>query len=173
MSAEPVFIRAAGFVRESIVDGPGIRFVVFAQGCPHKCAGCHNEVTHDFSGGRKYETGDILAEIEKNPLLSGVTFSGGEPFCQAEGFLDLAVKLKEKNINILAYTGYTYEELLSLSAGDSCIAGLLDNTDILIDGRFVFEERDLRLQFKGSANQRYIDMNATRERGALVTVEEL
>jgi len=173
MSAKPDSIRIAGVVRESIVDGPGIRFVVFAQGCPHRCAGCHNEATHDFSGGHEYETDKIMAEIEKNPLLSGVTFSGGEPFCQPEGFFSLAVKLKRRGMNILSFTGYTYEELECLKEGNESIGGLLANIDILIDGRFVLEKRDLTLQFKGSSNQRYIDMNATRAAERLVEVEKL
>ena len=168
MNEKQNFIRVAGIVRESIVDGPGIRFVVFAQGCPHRCMGCHNEATHDFSGGEDCEIEKIVSEIEKNPLLSGVTFSGGEPFAQPEGFLDLAVRLKEKNINIIAYTGYTYEELLDLSFENESVNGLLARIDILIDGRFVLEKRDLRLKFTGSSNQRIIDMDATRAQGKLV-----
>ena len=173
MSSKPDAIRIAGLIRESIVDGPGVRFVVFAQGCPHMCRGCHNSETHDFSGGRECDAEKILLEVEKNKLLSGVTFSGGEPFCQPEAFSGLASKLKEKNINVLAYTGYTYEELIGISADNGSVGALLDNIDILIDGRFVWEERDLTGQFKGSSNQRYIDMNATRELGKLVTVEKL
>jgi len=166
-------IRIAGLVRESIVDGPGIRFVVFAQGCPHKCRGCHNESTFDFSGGREYKTENIIAKIKANPLLSGVTFSGGEPFCQPEGFCNLAVRLKKLNIHILAFTGYTYEELTGLSKTNENIKRLLDHIDILIDGRFILEKRDLSLQFKGSSNQRYIDMNAVRETGKLAVLNFL
>jgi len=171
MNEKPDAIRIAGVVRESIVDGPGIRYVVFAQGCPHGCKGCHNEATHDFSGGYVCETDKIVSEIEKNPLLSGVTFSGGEPFCQAGGFLSLARKLKERNTHIVSFSGYTYEELAALSETDEGVRGLLGCIDVLIDGRFVLEMRDLTLQFKGSSNQRYIDMNATRGSGALVVLE--
>ncbi|MCL1808470.1 MAG: anaerobic ribonucleoside-triphosphate reductase activating protein [Clostridiales bacterium] len=173
MSAKPGIIRVAGLVRESIVDGPGIRFVVFAQGCPHRCEGCHNEAALDFSGGYELETGKIMLEIEKNPLLSGVTFSGGEPFCQPEGFLRLARKLKEKNTHIISYSGYSFEDLEALAEQDEDVKELLGRIDILIDGRFAIEERDLALQFKGSANQRYIDMNATRESGGLVVLDSL
>jgi len=173
MNLEPDVIRIAGVVRESIVDGPGIRYVIFAQGCPHRCKGCHNEQALDFSGGKTIEIEKILNDIEKDPLISGVTFSGGEPFCQPEGFSELAVRLKEKDINIMAYTGYTYEELTALSAGDKKIKILLENIDILVDGRFVLEKRDLELQFKGSSNQRYIDMNATRKQRGLVILEKL
>ena len=173
MNLEPGVIRIAGVVRESIVDGPGIRYVVFAQGCPHRCEGCHNEGTIDFSGGKLTETEKILADIEKDPLISGVTFSGGEPFCQAEEFSRLALRLKEKGMNIMTYSGYTYEELLRLSARDEYIKTLLDNTDILVDGPFILKKRDLELQFKGSTNQRYIDMNATRAQRRLVCLENL
>jgi len=173
MSLNPDTIRIAGIVRESIVDGPGIRFVVFAQGCPHRCKGCHNEATHDFLAGSECETEKIISEIEKARLISGVTFSGGEPFSQPDGFLKLAEKLKEKNIHIIVFTGYTYEELIELQEKQESIRKLLDNIDILIDGRFIWEKRDLTQQFKGSLNQRYIDMNATRERGSLVVLENL
>jgi anaerobic ribonucleoside-triphosphate reductase activating protein len=128
--------------------------------------------TLDFEGGQEYQIEDIVAEIKKNPLLSGVTFSGGEPFSQPEAFLELAAKLKENNTNVLIYSGYTYEELVALSTENEAISGLLALTDILIDGRFVLEERDLTLQFKGSTNQRYIDMNATRGTGELVVLNE-
>ena len=173
MNPKPDTIRIAGVVRESIVDGPGIRFVVFAQGCPHKCKGCHNEATHDFFAGTECGTEKIMSEIEKSRLLSGVTFSGGEPFCQPEGFLSLACKLKEKDINILAFTGYTYEELMRLQEENDSVRMLLDKIDTLIDGSFIWEERDLTQQFKGSRNQRYIDMNATRDTGRLVVLENL
>ena len=173
MEALPGIMRIAGIVRESIVDGPGIRYVIFAQGCPHYCKGCHNEAALDFSGGQEYEIEEILSDIEKNPLLSGVTFSGGEPFCQPGAFLFLADKLKEKNTHILAYTGYTYEELEELAKEDESIQKLLDRIDILVDGRFVLEKRDISLQFKGSRNQRYIDMRATRAGGGVVVFEML
>jgi len=161
-------IQIAGIARESIVDGPGLRFVVFAQGCPHRCEGCHNPATHDFNGGNPCELETIINAIDKNPLLSGVTFSGGEPFQQAEAFCRLAVKLKEKNLNLLSYTGYTYEELVKMGEEDKHIVKLLTLLDSLIDGRYILNERDLTLNFKGSRNQRFIDLNKTRETGKLV-----
>jgi anaerobic ribonucleoside-triphosphate reductase activating protein len=160
-------VRIAGVIKESIVDGSGIRYVIFAQGCPHHCRGCHNEATLDFEGGEEYELEKIINDIEKNPMLSGVTFSGGEPFSQPEAFFELAKKLKEKNKNIITYTGYTYDELLEMSKESDFVKGLLEYTDELIDGRFVLEKKDLQLQFKGSTNQRHIDMNATRATGNL------
>ena len=164
-------IRIAGVVRESIVDGPGLRFTVFCQGCPHHCEGCHNMATHDFSGGYDCEISRILEAIDENPLLDGVTFSGGEPMCQPEAFYNLAVQVKERGLNIVTYTGFTYEELITMGESNIGVKKLMDLTDILVDGRFVLEERDLTLPFRGSANQRLIDMNLTRELGNLTLAE--
>lgn len=163
-------VRIAGVVRESIVDGPGLRFVIFAQGCPHNCEGCHNPATHDFNGGYSCEFDKILKAIDSNPILSGVTFSGGEPFCQSEAFYNLALKLKERNVSLMAYSGYSYEEIIGLEKTDVFSTKLLDLLDILIDGRFIISQRDLSLTFKGSKNQRYIDLNETRKRGNIVEI---
>ena len=104
-------LRIAGTVKDSIVDGPGLRYVIFTQGCPHHCVGCHNPETHDFEGGRIADTEEILEEIFSNPILSGVTFSGGEPFCQPEALLPIAVAIKEKKIHLMIFTGYLLEKL--------------------------------------------------------------
>ena len=165
-------IRIAGVVRESIVDGPGLRFTVFCQGCPHGCKGCHNVATHDFSGGYDCDMQKILDAIDQNPLLDGVTFSGGEPLCQPEAFYKLAVEVKKRNLNIMTYTGYKYEELLEMGREDHWVTDLLSLTDLLVDGRFVEAERDLTLLFRGSRNQRVIDMNLTRERGEVTLAEK-
>lgn len=172
--SETKTIRIAGVYRESIVDGPGIRFSIFSQGCRHNCEGCHNPETHDFKGGYDCDIDKIVEEILKNPLLDGVTFTGGDPMFQTEGFYLLAKKIKEKrnDLNILIYTGYTYEELLEISKEDEYAEKLLELTDYLIDGRFVLAERDLSLLFRGSSNQRFIDMNKTRKRGAIVLYDE-
>lgn len=155
-------IRIAGVVRESIVDGPGLRFAVFAQGCPHKCRGCHNENTHDFSSGYDCELTKILAEIDKNPLLSGVTFTGGEPFCQPEPFYKLGLEIKVRGLDIVAYSGYTLEQLEDLAKKEPYIGRLLGLIDYLVDGPFLLEERDLTLDFRGSRNQRFIRMADVR-----------
>ena len=172
--SEAKTIRIAGVYRESIVDGPGIRFSIFSQGCRHNCEGCHNPETHDFKGGYDCDIDKIVEEILKNPLLDGVTFTGGDPMFQTEGFYLLAKKIKEKrnDLNILIYTGYTYEELLEISKEDEYAEKLLELTDYLIDGRFVLAERDLSLLFRGNSNQRFIDMNKTRKRGAIVLYDE-
>lgn len=151
-------IRIAGIVRESIVDGPGLRFAIFSQGCPHKCMGCHNEATHDFSGGYDCELSRILEEIDKNPLLSGVTFTGGEPFCQPAAFYRLSVDIKARNLDIVAYSGYTLEELQGMAEENADIQKLLGMIDYLVDGPFLKDERDLTLEFRGSKNQRLIRM---------------
>ena len=164
-------IRLAGVVRESIVDGPGIRFVVFCQGCPHHCPGCHNPATHDFAEGYACEVTKIIDAIDQNPLLDGVTFSGGEPACQPKGFLTLAKAVKKRNLNIIMYSGYTYEELQKMGKNDAALAELLALIDYLIDGRYEAELRDLTLSFRGSQNQRIIDMTETRKTGALVSLE--
>ena len=132
-------IRLAGVIRESIVDGPGIRFVVFVQGCPHHCEGCHNPESHDFSGGYDCDPEKILAEIKKNPLLDGVTFSGGEPLCQAAALLPLAKEIKKLGLNLFIYTGSIFEDLLKEQNPD--IMALLQQGDFLVDGPFVLAQR--------------------------------
>ncbi len=164
-------LRIAGIIRESIVDGPGIRFTVFGQGCPHNCPGCHNSATHDFKGGYDCSIEKILNEIDKNPLLSGVTFSGGEPMCQPEEFLILAREIKKRNLDIVIFSGYTFEELKIMAQDNSSIHELLLLTDYLIDGKFMLTEKDLALNFRGSRNQRFIDMNLTRKSGHIVLAE--
>ena len=165
-------LKIAGVVDESIVDGPGIRYVVFVQGCPHHCRGCHNEQTHDFGGGTEVAVSAVLAEIDGDPLISGVTFSGGEPFCQAQALCALAEGIKERKKDLMIYSGYTYEELLSMAETDPWTARLLQMADRLVDGPFVLEERDLELPFRGSRNQRYIDLGETRREGRLVEIDE-
>lgn len=161
-------LKLAGIVRESIVDGPGIRFTVFCQGCPHNCPYCHNPETHDFSGGFLCNIDRLMDEIDKDPFLAGITFSGGEPFCQAEAFGHMAKRVKERDLSLTVFSGYTYERLMEMAAEDEHIRRLLELTDILIDGPFINELKDLTLQFRGSSNQRIIDMNKTKAAGRIV-----
>lgn len=188
----PVSLRLAGVVRESIVDGPGLRFAIFCQGCPHNCPKCHNQDTHDFSGGYDCDIQKIVNAIEENPLLSGVTFSGGEPSHQPVAFLEIAKKVKSRGLNIWMYSGYTLEELLSranstISDLDNmnenssqtsekneeqvALKGLLSLIDVLVDGKFINELKDLTLPFRGSRNQRLIDMAATKRHNKIVLYE--
>ena len=153
-------LRIAGTVNDSIVDGPGIRYVIFTQGCPHHCTGCHNPQTHDFAGGQDADVEKILDEIFRNPILSGVTFSGGEPFCQAEGLVPIAEDVKEKGKHLMIYTGYLLEQLQKME--NASVHRLLELADVIVDGPFVMEEKNLTLSFRGSENQRVIDMVKTR-----------
>lgn len=155
------FLRIAGVVRESVVDGPGLRYVVFAQGCPHRCVGCHNPETWDPAGGYEVAVEEILGDIVRNPLVRGVTFSGGDPFLQAGAFATLGRALRQKGYDIVTYTGYTYEELQA--SADAAVRDLLEVTGILIDGPFIQAERDLTLPFCGSRNQRIIDVRASKK----------
>ena len=158
-------LRVAGTIGESIVDGPGLRYVIFTQGCPHACPGCHNPETHDFAGGAEIDSDVLAADILKNPLLSGVTFSGGEPFCQAEGLCAVADALGGQK-RLMAYTGYTFEQLLTLP--DPFVLRLLSQLDLLVDGRFVEAERNISLRFRGSENQRVLDVPASLAAGTAV-----
>ena len=151
-------IRIAGTVNDSIVDGPGIRFAIFTQGCPHHCEGCHNPQTHDFDAGELVTLECLLDKVKNNPLLDGVTYSGGEPFCQAKQFYLLGTEVKKLKMSIVTYTGYTYEYLIEHANAENYYNELLSVTDYLIDGQFVLAERDILLKFKGSSNQRIINV---------------
>lgn len=164
-------IKVAGIVEESIVDGPGIRFVVFVQGCNHKCKGCHNSHTQDFSGGEYMSLESIIQKIIDNPLLDGVTLSGGEPFEQAETVSILAQGLKSLDYNVITYSGYTYEKIKEKALNYDSWLRLIENTDILIDGRFEIEKRNLKLNFRGSENQRIVDVKASEANKKITLIE--
>ena len=143
-------IRVAGFEPESIVDGEGIRFVIFTQGCPHHCPNCHNPESHDFNGGTEYDTSDIIKMIADNPLITGITLSGGEPFCQSEACELIATEAHRMGLNVWCYTGFQYHELIR--------EPLLKEIDVLVDGEFIESLKSLTLRFRGSSNQRVIDV---------------
>ncbi len=166
-----IYIRIAGIIKESIVDGPGIRMVVFAQGCKHRCPGCHNPETHSFDGGTLVTVDSIIDQAKKNPLLDGITFSGGEPFEQAEAFAVLAKEAKKLNLNIVTYTGYTYEYIVENFLNFSGWEALLNETDILVDGRYEEDKRNLLLKFRGSENQRIIDIKRTKSENRIVVMD--
>jgi len=156
----------SGIVGDSIVDGPGIRTTVFAQGCPHHCPGCHNPETWDFGCGTQVPVEDIVDIVRSNPLCRGVTFSGGEPFAQAEGFGKLAKLLKKQGYEVASYSGYTFEELLN---GSDDQKELLASIDILIDGPFLMAEKSLEIAFRGSRNQRILDVKKSLAEGKAVS----
>ena len=160
-------LNLAGIQTDSIVDGPGIRTTFFCQGCPHHCEGCHNPETWPFSGGTPMETEQLVQLVCENPLCRGVTFSGGEPFAQAEGFLELAKALKAKGYEVASYSGYTFEQLQN---GTAAQRELLQHIDILIDGPFIQAEKSLETPFRGSRNQRILDVPKSLQAGAPVAV---
>lgn len=169
--SENVRLRIAGITDDSIVDGPGIRLTVFVQGCPHNCEGCHNPQTHDFSAGVDMTVDEIMGRINANPLLDGVTFSGGEPFCQAAALSELGRMVHKKGLNVITYSGYTYEYLRKNSDSENNYGKLLDVSDYLVDGPFIAGQKDMLLKFRGSRNQRIIDVKKSEENGSAVTVE--
>lgn len=142
---------------DSIVDGPGLRIVVWTQGCPHHCPFCHNPQTHDYKGGFEEDIETIFALLDDIKLQQGITFSGGEPFEQPLPLIEIAKAAKKKKLNIWAYSGYRYEELLEKK---DCFE-LLQYVDVLVDGRFIHEQKHYQLKFKGSLNQRIIDVQAS------------
>ncbi len=165
-------IRIAGTVEESIVDGPGLRFTIFVQGRPHPGEGCHNPETHDFAGGRLTDTDALYDQCMENPLTDGVTFSGGEPFCQPQPLFELGSRFKAAGKHLMCYSGWTFEELLKKSETEEYTGKLLGILDILVDGRFDISKRSLSLQFRGSSNQRLIDVPASLEAGRTVVLPE-
>ncbi|MDR1385372.1 MAG: anaerobic ribonucleoside-triphosphate reductase activating protein [Planctomycetaceae bacterium] len=156
MSDQRSIIRIAGVVPESVTDGPGVRFVIFVQGCERHCLGCHNPHTHDPDGGYEIEVAKLLTMIKTNPLLNGVTLSGGEPFLQAARLANLARQCHELGLSVVTYTGYQHEELLAANYLDW--QELLQQTDVLIDSPFVQDQATAMLPFRGSQNQRMIQL---------------
>ena len=153
---ENISIRLNGLMEESIVDGPGLRYVIFTQGCHHHCSGCHNPYTHDPLAGYDKPISEILTQFEENPLLTGMTFSGGEPFLQPRPLIALAQAVHALQKDIVTYTGFTFETLVVMTQHDADIATLLEASDVLIDGPYMNELRSLELRFRGSANQRIL-----------------
>lgn len=158
-------LELSGIVSDSIVDGPGIRTAIFAQGCPHHCPGCHNPETWEFGCGTLIPAESVVEIVQSNPLCRGVTFSGGEPFAQAAEFAELAALLKEKGYEVASYSGYTFEELLKGTEDQKLLLGTID---ILIDGRFVQAQKSLEIAFRGSRNQRILDVRKSLAEGKAV-----
>lgn len=159
-------LRLYGTVQDSIVDGPGLRYSVFVQGCTHSCPGCHNPESQPADGGEVHSVDEVVADIRKNPLVQGVTLSGGEPFEQPKACAELAKALKAEGYDIWTYTGYLFEDLLA--RGDEDALALLKCTDVLVDGPFAESLKSLDLNWRGSSNQRLIDVPKTLEAGHVV-----
>jgi len=160
-------VRIAGTVDDSIVDGPGIRLAIFTQGCSRNCPGCHNPQSHDFSAGSEVSVEELWQRIAANPLLSGITFSGGEPFEQAASLIALAERVHTAGLSVWAYSGYRYEELVD-GIPSASAARLLELCDVLVDGAYLQEFRSLELKWRGSTNQRVIDVAASQTAGSVV-----
>ena len=159
-------IRVAGYKKHSFVDGPGVRFTVFTQGCPHACPKCHNPETWDMTGGELMKVSTMVQKIAGANYLDGVTLSGGDPVWQAESCLEIARASHRMGLNVWMYTGFTWEQILDGLAGEAA-RNLLNEIDVLVDGRFIAHRRDETLPFRGSSNQRIIDVKASLETGEL------
>lgn len=164
-------IRISGTVNDSIVDGPGFRFSIFTQGCPHLCAGCQNPQTHSMDGGKLIDTQELIEAIEANPLLKGVTLTGGEPLVQPLPLIEIAKWCHEHNLDVWAYSGYTFDEIMSGAAGNEAVL-LLKNCDVLVDGPYIEEQKSMLIKWRGSSNQRVIDVKQTLSKGSIVEFSE-
>ncbi|SFU40536.1 anaerobic ribonucleoside-triphosphate reductase activating protein [Clostridium sp. DSM 8431] len=158
-------IRLSGIAYESLVNGPGIRRVFFSQGCRHNCEGCFNQDTHDFDGGEEKDMDELISDVLSNPFLKGVTFSGGDPFERAEEFAYMAEAFKKHNLNVWSYTGYTYEYIIENIDKRPGWRKLMENLDVLVDGKFEMDKMVDGLKFRGSSNQRIIDVKKSLEEG--------
>lgn len=164
-------IRIAGVIKESTVDGPGFRYVIFTQGCPHHCEGCHNPETHDMNGGKLESITTLAEDITKNPLLKGITLSGGEPFMQAKKLAKLLSLIDLKRYSVMTYTGFKYEYLISNANDDNGYLELLKLTDVLIDGKFMKDLKSSSAKFRGSTNQRAIDVKGSLRENRIILHE--
>lgn len=154
--------------KDSIVDGEGIRSVIWTQGCPHNCLGCHNPETHDLRGGFLVDINILFKEIDKLDGQDGVTFSGGDPMMQPVECAVLAKYCQDKGLNVWCYTGYLFEDLLKLSKKIPAILEFLSQIDVLIDGKFILSEKSFDAVFRGSKNQRIIDVRSSLKNGKTV-----
>ncbi len=161
-------MRIAGTVQDSIVDGPGFRFVLFTQGCPHHCVGCQNPQTHDPAGGTELSVEEVVQQLLSNPLTDGITFSGGEPFEQAADCAAVAREARKQGLNVWTYTGYTFEQLADRTKTEAGTEELLNLTDVLVDGRFVLAQKSFDVPWRGSRNQRLIDVPKSLAAGMAV-----
>lgn len=165
-------INVFGLVPDSIVDGPGLRYSIFVQGCSHGCPGCHNPESQPTEGGELYSIDQVYDDISSNKLIHAVTFSGGEPFEQPEACAALAKRLKQNGYSIWAYTGYLLEDLMEQAKDKPAIADFLNSIDVLVDGPFVQSKHSYDLKWKGSSNQRLIDIPQTLQSGNVVEWHE-
>lgn len=164
-------IRLAGISYESLVNGPGMRRVYFTQGCIHNCPGCQNPTTHDMSGGEDRNMDMLLDDLKDNPILRGVTFSGGDPFEQADKCAYMAKRIKQMNLNVWCYTGYTYEEILENKGHKKGWEEFLNSIDVLVDGVFLKDHMKEGLKYRGSDNQRIVDVKESLKQNKVVMLD--
>lgn len=164
-------IRLSGIAYESLVNGPGIRRVFFSQGCKHNCEGCFNPDTHDFNGGEERNMDELIKDVLKNPMIKGVTFSGGDPFERAEEFAYMAKRFKENKLSVWSYTGYTFEEIINNLEKRNGWKDLINNIDVLVDGKFDKNKMEDGLRFRGSSNQRIIDIKKSLQENKICELE--
>ena len=168
-------LRVSGIIKDSIVDGPGLRYTVFTQGCYHKCEGCHNPQTHDPQGGFSVDTDKLFEEFMANPMYKGITLSGGEPFLQSDPLADLVIKIRrtDPSKDIICYSGYTFEQLKKSIDVDRIMSymRLLYNIDYLVDGPFMKDKASLDCKWRGSTNQRIIDVKASLQAGKVIEAD--
>lgn len=157
---------AADLQLDSIVDGKGIRTVIWTQGCSHNCPNCHNPSTHDFKGGELVDVKDVIERIQNLEGQDGITFSGGDPMFQPKPCSVIAKVAHELGMDVWAYTGFTYEQLINSNNKD--ILDFLSNIDVIIDGKFDISKKSLDLEFRGSSNQRIIDVPKSIENHKVV-----
>jgi anaerobic ribonucleoside-triphosphate reductase activating protein len=164
-------MRLSGITPESLVDGPGLRCVIFTQGCTHQCPHCHNPESWDVNAGKEFSVKQVVRLLKQQKKTKrGVTFSGGEPFLQAAELAEIALAVRQLGWDIVTYTGFTYEELIADNSDG--VKALLWASDILIDGRYIHKLRDVKLPFRGSSNQRIIDIAKTQKSGQIVLWDE-
>ncbi|MDR3336196.1 MAG: anaerobic ribonucleoside-triphosphate reductase activating protein [Treponema sp.] len=163
-------IRIGGIEPESIVDGPGFRYALFVQGCELRCPGCHNAQLQSFEGGREVSIDELLSNLAANPLLDGLSLSGGDPFTQAEACATLAEAVHTLGLSVMTFTGYLWEDLIAPGRPDWL--RLLEASDVLVDGPFMQELRNIDLRFRGSSNQRLIDVERSLFDGQVRTLAE-
>lgn len=156
-------IRLAAILNESLVNGPGIRRVLFSQGCSHNCEGCFSPHTHSYTDGVLIDMDEIIEDIRNNPMLRGVTFSGGDPWEQADKFAYIARTVKSFGLNVWCYTGYTFEYILENLNKRKGWHDLLNSIDVLIDGKYEVSRANARIRYRGSSNQRIIDVRESLE----------
>ena len=157
---------------DSVVDGEGIRAVIWTQGCPHHCQGCHNPETHDFNAGYLVDVDTIKEQIKNLTFHTGITLSGGDPLMQVEACLDIARFTKDLGLDIWCYTGFTFEELIIASKTKPIIKDFLNTIDVLVDGKFKLEEKTYDSVFRGSKNQRIIDTKKSLAKDKLVELSK-